>query len=181
MAGILVGIGIIANISSGNKYIGAMLFSLALLSIVQCELLLYTGIIGFAKIKDISSLLKILFFNLCGVSFIVFTMAINNNQFINSMIQISKNKFHQSIVQMFIYAFLCGILMFIAVYCKNKVITIFCIMTFILSGFEHCIADFPYLLININVRNIVKFIFIILGNSLGSIIAKRLIINKGSE
>lgn len=175
MAGMLVGIGVIVNVLSGNKYIGAMLFSLALLSIVQCELLLYTGMIGFAKIKDISALLEVLCFNLFGALFPVILMVISNDQFKNSMMQISKNKFNQSIFQLFIYAFLCGILMFVAVYCKNKVITIFCIMTFILSGFEHCIADYPYLVVNLNVVNIIKFIFIILGNSLGSATANKLI------
>lgn len=29
-----------------------------------------------------------------------------------------------------------------AVYCKKMLITVFCIMVFILSGYEHCIADF---------------------------------------
>lgn len=61
--------------------------------------------------------------------------------------------------------------MFIVVYSKNVVITIFCIMIFILSGYKHCIADFPYVLINFNI----KFLCIILGNSLGAILIRKLI------
>ena len=59
---------------------------------------------------------------------------------------------------------------------KNKVtiLTVFAVMIFILIGAEHCIADFPYLLFNITPINILKFISIILGNSLGAILIERL-------
>ena len=65
--------------------------------------------------------------------------------------------------------------MLIAVSCKRTIITIFCIMTFILSGYEHCIADFPFLLLNISIENIIKFFMIVFGNSIGSIIAYNLL------
>ena len=47
-------------------------------------------------------------------------------------------------------------------------------MIFILIGAEHCIADFPYLLFNLSLFNIVKFIAIVVGNSLGAITIERL-------
>ena len=50
-AGILVGIGDIAYITIKNNYIGAMLFSLALLTVINSDLNLYTGKIGFYKSK----------------------------------------------------------------------------------------------------------------------------------
>ncbi len=70
---------------------------------------------------------------------------------------------------------MCGVLMFVAVYCKKPVITVFCIMTFILSGYEHCIADFPYLFLNFNIDHLLKFLCIILGNSIGSISVNKLV------
>lgn len=176
MAGILVGIGTIINTTIDNKYIGAMLFSFALLAILQSKLFLYTGSIGTIKnIKDFPLFLKILFFNLFGVSLPTSIMMICNEEFHDSAMQISQNKFTSSMSQSFVYAFLCGILMFVAVQCKDKTITIFCIMIFILSGYKHCIADFPYFLFNFEAMNLIKFIFIILGNSFGSIIANKLI------
>ena len=74
----------------------------------------------------------------------------------------------------FINACFCGALIHFAV--KNKVIifTIFAIMIFILIGAEHCIADFPYLLFNFSIINIIKFISIIIGNSIGAILIERL-------
>ena len=65
--------------------------------------------------------------------------------------------------------------MFISVYTKDLVITILCIMIFILSGFEHCIADFPYVVINFSLINLLKLISIIFGNSIGSIITRYLL------
>ena len=47
LAGMLIGIGVISNTLSENKYIGALLFSLALLAIIDMKLQLYTGQIGF--------------------------------------------------------------------------------------------------------------------------------------
>ena len=47
LSGMLVGIGVVVNILSQNQYVGAMLFSLALLTIILLKLL-YTGKIGYA-------------------------------------------------------------------------------------------------------------------------------------
>lgn len=180
LSGILVGIGVIINTMSGNKYIGAMLFSLALLSIIECKLKLYTGMIGFFKFStNLSELLFVLAFNLLGINLLfIFLMIVGNENILYSLKCIGEIKFEQSIFQLFLFSFLCGVLMLIAVYCKKTIITIFCIMTFILSGFEHCIADYPYFLMNFTPINLVKFIFIIFGNSIGSITAHKLISNK---
>ena len=54
-------------------------------------------------------------------------------------------------------------------------------MIFILSGYEHCIADFPFLLVNLSIENIAKFLMIILGNSLGAIFTYNLLIKAGDK
>jgi lactoylglutathione lyase len=78
--------------------------------------------------------------------------------------------------------FFCGVLMFVAVSCKNLLITVFCIMTFILSGFEHCIADFPYFVVGtMSAEKFVKFMLIIAGNSAGSIVTNILSTQKKPE
>ena len=43
LSGILIGIGVIINTFSQNKYIGAMLFAFALLTIIKLQLQLFTG------------------------------------------------------------------------------------------------------------------------------------------
>ena len=67
LSGILVGIGVVLQIQIQNPYISAMLFSIALLVIIECDLKLYTGKIGFFKPTEIKNLLIILLGNLLGV------------------------------------------------------------------------------------------------------------------
>lgn len=66
LSGILVGLGVVLQIQISNPYIGAMLFSLALLTIIECDLKLYTGEIGFLKIKESKNLIVILLGNSLG-------------------------------------------------------------------------------------------------------------------
>ena len=178
LSGILVGIGVIINVLSPNKYIGSMLFSLALLTIIDLQLQLFTGQIGFAIDKKFTFIeyIFMLFYNLLGVSVVVnLYHFIATSASYKQMIQIATNKFAHTHIQLLICGIMCGILMMIAVYCKNMIITIFCIMTFILSGYEHCIASFPFLVFAPSIVNLTKFLMIVIGNSLGSIITNMLI------
>lgn len=175
LAGMLIGIGVIINTLSDNKYVGAMLFSLALLVIVQCGLLLYTGKIGFIETIPIKNLMLILINNLFGCLLIVVSVLLCNSKLKDIMTIAAQEKFSHSGLELFILGFMCGILMLIAVYSKNKIITIFCIMTFILSNYQHCIANIPYLFLCLSFENIFKFICIVLGNSIGSIFTYKLI------
>lgn len=178
LSGILVGIGVIINVLSPNKYIGSMLFSLALLTIIDLQLQLFTGQIGFAIDKKFTFIeyIFMLFYNLLGVSVVVnlYHFIVTSASY-EQMIQIAANKFAHTHIQLLICGIMCGILMMIAVYCKNMIITIFCIMTFILSGYEHCIASFPFLVFAPSIVNLTKFLTIVVGNSIGSIITNMFI------
>ena len=178
LSGILVGIGVIINVLSPNKYIGSMLFSLALLTIIDLQLQLFTGQIGFAIDKKFTFIeyIFMLFYNLLGVSVVVNLYCfIATSASYEQMIQIAANKFAHTHIQLLICGIMCGILMMIAVYCKNMIITIFCIMTFILSGYEHCIASFPFFVFAPSIVNLTKFLTIVVGNSIGSIITNMFI------
>ena len=183
LSGILVGIGVIINVLSPNKYIGSMLFSLALLTIIDLQLQLFTGQIGFAIDKKFTFVeyIFMLFGNLLGISVVVVSLFpfIGTNASYEQMIKIATNKFSHTHIQLLICGIMCGILMMIAVYCKNMIITIFCIMTLILSGYEHCIASFPFLVFAPSIVNLTKFLTIVVGNSIGSIITNMFI--KGGE
>ncbi len=174
LSGILVGLGVALQIQVQNTYISSMLFSIALLVIIECDLKLYTGKIGFFKIKEIKNLLIILLGNLIGVMIPIFC-SISKSGFYERIIEVSDIKFSNGYFGLFLYGLMCGVLMFVAVYCKKPIITVFCIMTFILSGYEHCIADFPYLFLNFNLDHLLKFLCIVLGNSIGSISINQLI------
>ncbi len=167
-AGFLVGIGVVINTMAPNAIVGAMLFSVALLAIIKNGLLLYTGKIGYIREIPLKALGIMLVGNLIGVLIPVFMMFQKVN-YLPHLAALAENKFSAGFLPLFFYGCLCGVMMFLAVLSKDTIITVFCIMTFILSGFEHCIADFPYLLLCFSPVNLVKFLCVVLGNSLGSI------------
>ena len=175
LAGILIGLGVIINLQSKNPALGALLFSFGLLTIIHMQLCLYTGKIGFYKnINDIQELLIILLFNCCGIALTVGLYALGNPTFCDIISTAAATKFAKNILTLFINAYFCGILIHFAVKNKVTILTIFAVMIFILIGAEHCIADFPYLLFNLSLFNVVKFIAIVVGNSLGAITIERL-------
>ena len=172
ISGIMIGIGNVIYISVDNKYVGAMLFSLALLTIIQNKCQLYTGQIGYIREKTYSIFdwTMMLLLNCVGATCsTILGLNVQNHTTMLKFIEIAQNKFSRSYGEIFICGILCGILMFVAVKSNNQIITIFCIMTFLLSGYEHCIASFPYLIQCPSFNNILKFLLIVLGNSLGSV------------
>lgn len=175
LSGILIGMGGIINLLSGNKYIGAMLFSFALLTIIHNGLPLYTGRIGFIRENKITDLLQILVFNLIGAPIPIWMVMVCKEEFRSTVQEVADTKFSYNFLQLFLLGTLCGILMLIAVYSKKTVITVFCIMIFILSGYNHCIADFPFLTVHPDMIRAGKFLCIILGNSAGAIVTYELI------
>ena len=181
LSGMLVGIGVVINTVSENRYAGAMLFSLALLTIIHCGLKLYTGKIGFVRTVPARDLGVMLLGTLGGVLVPVLAVASQRGDVMEKLCKVSESKFSAGFLSMFIFGCFCGVLMFIAVYCKNAVITVFCIMVFILSGYEHCIADFPYLAINFSLINAGKFLCVVAGNSAGSMVTHYLIKDEADQ
>ena len=155
LSGILVGIGTVINTLAPDKTVGALLFSFALLTIIHLQLTLYTGKIGFIGQTKANELAVL--------------VALVRGEFRDSFVAAAQGKFGKSHLALFILGILCGVMMFVAVYTKKDVIVVFCIMIFILSGFEHCVADFPYLLYAFSLENVGKLLCVIAGNSVGSI------------
>lgn len=180
LSGVLIGIGGTVCLSCDNKYFGSIFFSIALLFICMRNYSLFTGRIGF--VTDDFSIYKFLnlFYCLLGniTGAIISGVAIKYS-FIN-LHQISliacTNKLEQSVLQTFIRAMFCGILMYLAVliYKENKseIGILFSIPVFILSGYEHSIADIFYFTVSgIISTQLILYIFItIIGNASGSLL-----------
>lgn len=152
LAGILIGIGGSVYLSCDNKYVGAVLFSVALLCICMRGFALFTGKVGFlveAHTKaDVSALLLSLLGNLVGtfaagtaIRFALPTLG-------QKAALLCEGKLSQTAPETLIRAIFCGILMYLAVviYRKNQSVwgIFFCVPVFILSGFEHSIANMFY-------------------------------------
>ena len=176
LAGICVSIGGCVYLNISNNIIAAIFFSIALLMVCYLELHLYTGKIGFVinnhNKKDFADLGVMLIGNIIGTICMGLLPLNIDSQKIETIIT---NKMALSIPLIFINAFMCGVLMYVAVYIfKNKqsiVGIIFCIPTFILCGFEHVIADCYYFIASrtINLDSIIFLCITLLGNTAGSI------------
>ena len=163
-AGMMIGIGGTVYLSISNSIIGAIFFSVGLLTICIYKMNLYTGMIGYIienKLNYIVTLLLTLIGNFIG------TM-------ITSLLEINDNY-----LSIFILSIFCGMLMYIAVntFKKEKdsivrYLAIFiCVIVFILSGFEHCIANMYYISLAKlwSLKAVLSMLIMILGNSVGSI------------
>ena len=173
LAGALIGIGNIALVSCENKALGALLFSLALLSIIRLGLPLYTGRIG--KVitnKKQENLIAMLIFNAFGAMALCALYTLMDSSNYRKMKAVCDAKYGKTYLTLFVAGIMCNILIHIAVSASREVITILCIMCFILCGFEHSIADAGYLIFN---GSVVKWLVIVAGNTVGGILTEFLL------
>ena len=176
VAGILIGLGVIINALTSISALGAMLFSFGLLTIIYLALPLYTGKIGFVtKHTKKMTLFLILVSNLAGIFVCVMLYLFANPAIVPILTAAAILKFKKTILQMLIYGIFCGMLIHFAVKCKQSIITIMAITIFILIGAEHCIAAFPFLLLSFSLTNLIKYVMIIIGNSIGAIFIERML------
>ena len=180
-AGLMIVIGCSVYLACENKYVGAILFSVALLTICIKGYSLYTGKIGYIieqhKKEDFSVLLLGLLGN--AIATVLFGLCIYYalpNLATSAQAICEAKLLNQTFFQTLIRAIMCGVLMYIAVsiYKEHKSIVgiLFAIPVFILSGFEHSIADIGYFAIS-GICSLEAFGFIwavILGNTIGSCI-----------
>ena len=178
LSGIMVGIGTVINTLGKERCVGALLFSFSLLSIIHLQLPLYSGRIGFVGQTSACGLAAMLGCNFVGAALPPVLVAAVRGEFREALLGAAQGKFGKGFLAMFVLGILCGVMMFVAVYAKKDVIVVFCIMIFILSGFEHCVADFPYLLYVFSMENVGKLLCVVAGNSAGSIGIYYLVKNK---
>ena len=180
LAGILVSIGGTVLLSCENGVIGACFFTIALLVICLRDYSLYTGKIGFLvashKKKDVTILLSGLFGNLLGTALCGFAVSYALPDRMEKAVALWAGKMELPLLAVLIRAIFCGILMYIAVviWKENKTIVgvLFCIPVFILSGFEHSIADLFYFFAarTFTGRSLLFLLLVIAGNSIGSLL-----------
>lgn len=182
-AGMMIGIGGTVYLSISNSIIGAIFFSVGLLTICIYKMNLYTGMIGYIienKLNYIVTLLLTLIGNFIGT--MITSLLVLNTRIANLSVrakEISAIKINDNYLSIFILSIFCGMLMYIAVntFKKGKdsivrYLAIFiCVIIFILSGFEHCIANMYYISLAKlwSLKAVLSMLIMILGNSVGSI------------
>ena len=181
-AGLAISIGGTVYLSVDNKIIGSLLFTVGLYAIVLNGLFLYTGKVGYLvdqsdKIEYLGLLAITWLGNLAGTW--IGAVAVLNTRIQGireNAVGICETKLADGPLSIFLLAIFCGILMYIAVdgfkEKENPLILFICVSVFILSGFEHCIANMFYFSIAgaWSLKTIVYLIIMTLGNSLGGVL-----------
>ena len=183
-AGVMIGIGGIAYLAIPNKIVGSFIFSIGLLTVCMYSLNLYTGKVGYILVNKINYIFEVLFSligNFIGTFLVGNLIRITRyGDYIETARNIVNIKLADNIISIFILSIFCGIIMYIAVNNYKKetsdlgkyIIIVMGVMAFILSGFEHCVANMFYFSVA-GIWNIKVFLYLavmILGNGLGSII-----------
>lgn len=190
VAGVLIAIGGTVFLSCESKYLGALLFSVGLFFIVEGKYKLYTGAIGYLldnKKEDNFQLFTILIGNFLGtflianilkVTRLAHTLLIKNEELVST-------KLNDSWYSILFLSFMCGILIYLGVDNFKKSLNnfskvlgiIFCVVVFIISGFEHCVANmFYFSLASVwSFKAILYILIMIIGNSLGGLLIPSII------
>ena len=181
LAGILISIGGIAYLTCANAIVGAFLFSIGLYTILYFKLNLFTGKAGLV-VKEgmtLSKLMKIYGGNAigCGIGGLVVRYArpdIANSERLAAIITTrSANSMSVNVI----LGIFCGILMYVAVtsYSTNPMLTMMFVAAFIISGFNHCIADLFYFSAGVTIETIIPMIAAIYSTTLGNMVGCMLI------
>ncbi len=159
MAGICIGIGGIVYLSVESKMVGAALFATGLFTVCTMGYHLYTGKACYLldspnKGSYLLWLVQVWAGNLVGTALVGYAMRLTRNgpALVEKAQALCQTKLGDSLLSIFILAIFCNIMIYIGVesYRSNphplgKYLGILLgIMVFILSGFEHCVANMFY-------------------------------------
>ena len=183
-AGIMIGIAGTVYLRVDNNIVGAFLFSIGLLVICMYGMNLYTGKIGYVlinKLNYIYELLITILGNFIGTFLVARLVLLTRFKSVSDKaVDLVNLKLNDNLLSIFILAMLCGILMYIAVNNYKKInneigkysCIFMCVMVFILSGFEHSIANMYYISVAnlLSLKSLLYILIMILGNSVGSIL-----------
>ena len=186
-AGLCIGVGGIVFLMQENKFAGAFLFAVGLLTILVFKLNLFTGMVGYLTErmaeKSWGYLITLAlvwtgnFLGTAAAAGLIRLTRIGDGIAAKSEMLV-QTKIDDSWYSLLILGVFCGLLMFIAVdtYKKNieKKDFLCCIavfmgvMVFILAGFEHSIADMFYFVLSGRLKDAIPALLLItLGNAIG--------------
>ena len=190
LAGIFIGMAGNVFLSVENRVVGAFLFGFGLLTIVCCGFKLYTGAIGYLVNQKGNApryVLDLCFIwagNFIGTNLV--GLAVRHARIGSAVAAraeaLCRIKLADTLPSWLILSFFCGILMYLAVETFRRkddyapvlriVVLFLCVAIFILSGFEHCVANMFYFAAAglWNADSLVAILVMTLGNSLGGML-----------
>lgn len=174
LSGMLIALGAYAYLSIGG-IVGAVLFAFGIISIVKLGIPLYTGVAG--TDEKFHEKLNILIVNIWGAYFMTLLLYIAApDALVLKSQEILNNKLDASVFVTFINAIMCGIIVDISVFLSKKENSalpfLIGIPLFIISGFNHSIADVTYITFGFTsdtdfLQVIIYYLIVVFGNYIG--------------
>lgn len=169
LAGMVIGLGGYAYLMIDNKILGALLFSIGLLSVLKFNFNLYTGkVCNIQYLNKPLPLVVVLIGNFIG-TMIMSLLTLQKTQDI--AYQLMTVKLNKSLLQVICDGIICELCIALAVKSKDVYIVIMAVMVFILTGAEHCVADMYYLFAsgNVTLRKLLFILIVVIANTIGGI------------
>lgn len=182
LAGMSVALGGVVFLSCENKVIGSFLFSIGLFMVCSFGFNLFTGKVCYCAGNPpsyIGWLVLVWVGNLVGAQLTAWAVSMTRvgPALAEKAAALSAVKANDGFVSLFILGIFCNMMIYVGVesykaipYEFGKYLgMVLCIMVFILSGFEHCVADMFYFAMGKawSAESVTALIVITLGNSLG--------------
>ena len=179
LAGLLISLAGIVYLNCPEKIVGSLLFSLGLISVILLEANLFTGKIGYVNSKQsILDSLLILVFNLVAATIVGLIYRCGSDA-ATPIVESKLLVFSETWWLTGLKAIGCGAAIYLSVegYKKSKSLipVILGVMTFILAGWNHCIADCFYMAAGSSSALAIPYLLVVIvGNSIGSLLIRLL-------
>ena len=179
LAGLLISLAGIVYLNCPEKIVGSLLFSLGLISVILLEANLFTGKIGYVNSKQsILDSLLILVFNLVAATIVGLIYRCWSDA-ATPIVESKLLVFSETWWLTGLKAIGCGAAIYLSVegYKKSKSLipVILGVMTFILAGWNHCIADCFYMAAGSSSALAIPYLLVVIvGNSIGSLLIRLL-------
>ncbi len=181
LSGFLIGFGCLVYVVCENRYIGAFLFALGLLTILIKGYYLYTGRVGDWVPSATLKLLVMFCCNGIGAALCSYMFTFTRLD-LSAVQTIAATKLNDGLLSVFILSLGCGAMMHLAVFNfkqeRHPLYVIMPIMFFIICGFEHCVANSGYFAmakVPLNLDLLIRLALMVIGNGIGSLIFTKLI------
>ena len=179
LAGLLISLAGIVYLNCPEKIVGSLLFSLGLISVILLEANLFTGKIGYVNSKQsILDSLLILVVNLVAATIVGLIYRCGSDA-ATPIVESKLLVFSETWWLTGLKAIGCGAAIYLSVegYKKSKSLipVILGVMTFILAGWNHCIADCFYMAAGSSSALAIPYLLVVIvGNSIGSLLIRLL-------
>ncbi len=185
-AGFMVGIGGTVYLAAEHQVVGAVLFSVALLTILFSGMYLFTGKIGlFAERVNLPDALRLpigLVGNWIGAVTCGLAVSYAKPSLVEAAKSLCQTKIALPPLRLLLLGAFCGVLMYAAVKpatlkTPSYLGVLFAIPTFILCGFEHSIADIFYFTAAgmFTANRTLTILLVVIGNTLGGMLIPALL------